>query len=93
MALRLANVNQSAKVNGALAANNQSVADPDYIETGSGGSLQIVVVGGSVAATVSGPTSTIVTTSPPTTALVHVFQNGSYRYRLETSGGNVGVRG
>ena len=87
--------NNQVTVNGHAANANQAVGEFDLVQTsGAGASVSIFYTeGNQAAASVSGPSSAITTYAPPTQSLVRVYYNNSYRYKLQTPGGYVGIRG
>ncbi len=92
MALTVTNIKPTVSVNDHAPVNGDGLIGSDLISTSGSGSVDILS-NGTRAATVSGPKSTITTYSPPTYSLDRIFYNNSWRYRLNTPGGYVGIRG
>lgn len=81
------------KVNGRAITEGMTVSESDLVETTNSTSSVNLMSDGQKAATVSGASSAITTFTPPTISLDHIFYNHSYRYKLRTPSGNVGIRG
>jgi hypothetical protein len=77
----------------APADNNRPVYENDLLATtGSAASVEIAS-DGQCAAIVQGANSSISVYSPPSYGLDRIYYNNSYRYKLRTPGGYVGIRG
>ncbi len=75
------------------AYNGMPVYENDLLETQGSTSSVAVNDGSSVAAVVQGTNSSITMYSPPSSGLDRIYYNNSYRYKLRSPGGYVGIRG
>ncbi len=73
--------------------NNDPVFENDLLETTGPTASVDIASNGTCAAIVQGTNSTITVYSPPSYGLDRVYYNNSYRYKLRTPGGYVGIRG
>lgn len=91
MAMRIDNISGLVLVNGNRVTQAMDLADGDCVETGAGGSA-CIYSDGVLAATVSGPNSSLQSYTPPTLGLSQGYYRYSYRWLLKTPGGSVGIR-
>ncbi len=91
MALTIDNISGPVWLNGTLVTSATPVGDADYLATGASGSVSILC-DGVLAATVAGTNSTVQPYMPPAQSLTQTYYQYSYRWRLKTPGGSVGIR-
>ncbi len=91
MALEIRPDRGEVKVNGQRILQTQALSCPGLVETGPDG-VAYVYDGGAHAATIAGPQSTTTVYAPPSQQFVTVYYNSSYRWRLKTPGGSIGIR-
>jgi len=83
----------SVKVDGRHASNGEEVYEYNLVETTTANASVTIESDGQPAANVAGSYSSITVYSPPTISLDRVYYRNSYRYKLKTPGGYVGIRG
>jgi hypothetical protein len=98
MAVRLRGINprppsSSVVVDKVPANEGDLVYEHSLVETTTSNASVGIDSDGQWAATVSGTYSKVNVYSPPTISLDRVYYRNSYRYKLRTPGGYVGIRG